>query len=328
MKQENIKNEASVIVVTYNSDARKTLCTLNSILMQTDVIFNIVIADDGSEENNFEAIKQFFASRNFDNYTLVANGKNQGTVKNLISAMPHVNAPYVKTISPADYLYEPQTLRKSLDFMHAHKKCDLMFGQTVYYSHEDFFVINENGRNPEQPEIYDPSKYIAKKAINHIIDGRDFILGAAMFYKTSTLDSCLNLLKDRIILCEDTSQQIIALQGGVINKIDDYVVWYEYGTGISTPNADPKENKLTADAITFYKMAMDLWPEHKQRFKRAMRIWDCITYSKRIPYIYNRLTSASHIKYLATYNIKRLQRNKSIKPKPNLDLYSAITQID
>ena len=67
----------SVLMLTYNSSWDKTRQTLYSVLVQKDVSFEIIIADDGSEENNFEKIRDYLAAWNFAAYSLVANERNQ-----------------------------------------------------------------------------------------------------------------------------------------------------------------------------------------------------------------------------------------------------------
>ena len=43
----------SVIVCTYNANWEKTKNTLFSIIRQKNVIFEIIVTDDGSASNNF-----------------------------------------------------------------------------------------------------------------------------------------------------------------------------------------------------------------------------------------------------------------------------------
>ena len=144
-----------------------------------------------------------------------------------------------------------------------------------------------------------------------------------LFYKTETLRKCLNILDGHVLLCEDTSQQIIALQGGVINKFDEYVVWYEDGTGVSTKQGGPGKTLLNNDTIAFYKIAQELCPEQKSRLKRSLKLFEYQIKNKRIPYLLKRLSSFSHVKFLAKSN---LQNKRPNKPMPDLSLYAKITQ--
>ena len=49
----------SVLLVTYNSDLSDIFKTLNSIINQEFKHFEIVLSDDGSEDNKFKQIEEF-----------------------------------------------------------------------------------------------------------------------------------------------------------------------------------------------------------------------------------------------------------------------------
>ena len=74
----------TVLIVTYHPDWKKLLVTLDSVMAQTFKDYEIVVSDDGSEENCFDKIETYFKAHQFANYTLIPHEKNQGTVKNLI----------------------------------------------------------------------------------------------------------------------------------------------------------------------------------------------------------------------------------------------------
>ena len=100
----------SVLMLTYNSSWDKTRQTLYSVLVQKDVSFEIIIADDGSDENNFEKIREYLAAWDFTTYYLVANEQNQGIVRNFNSGLVLCKGEYIKPLSPGDFLYDENTL--------------------------------------------------------------------------------------------------------------------------------------------------------------------------------------------------------------------------
>ena len=61
---QNNNNEVTVIVATYNQKLIKTKLTLDSIIRQKRISVRIIVADDGSDENHFMEIKNYF----FENY--------------------------------------------------------------------------------------------------------------------------------------------------------------------------------------------------------------------------------------------------------------------
>ena len=100
----------TICVLTYNPDWIKFRSTLRSIICQRNVDFDIVVSDDGSEENYFDKAEEFLKENNFSDYRFIANKQNQGTVKNTISALQNVESKYVKLISPGDFLYNENVL--------------------------------------------------------------------------------------------------------------------------------------------------------------------------------------------------------------------------
>ena len=51
--------DVSVILATYNSDLKRIFETLYSILIQEKITFDLVIADDGSENNYKKEIEDY-----------------------------------------------------------------------------------------------------------------------------------------------------------------------------------------------------------------------------------------------------------------------------
>ena len=60
----------TVLIVTYHPDWKKLLVTLDSIMAQTFKDYEIVVSDDGSEENCFDKIEAYFAAHQFATYSL------------------------------------------------------------------------------------------------------------------------------------------------------------------------------------------------------------------------------------------------------------------
>ncbi len=92
----------SVLLVTYNSELSDIFKTLTSIINQEFEHFEIVLSDDGSEDNKFKQIEEFMKEHKFFNYKMVGHDKNQGTVKNLISGLENCSGKYVRDFGPGD----------------------------------------------------------------------------------------------------------------------------------------------------------------------------------------------------------------------------------
>ena len=87
---------------TFNAEWTKIKNTLFSIVRQKDCLYEILVTDDGSEDNNFDMVRNFFSEKKFDNYTLIANKENKGTVLNILGAVEIAKGEYVKVMVFAD----------------------------------------------------------------------------------------------------------------------------------------------------------------------------------------------------------------------------------
>ena len=65
--------EVSVVVVTYNSPFEKLENTLQSVIWQENVDFEIIIADDGSKSFDKERVENWFLTNGFKDYKFVLN---------------------------------------------------------------------------------------------------------------------------------------------------------------------------------------------------------------------------------------------------------------
>ena len=113
--------EVTVLVITYHPAWEKLRQTLISAMLQKDVRCQIVIADDGSDENHRDRILSLFREYAFTEYTLVLNDHNQGTVANYLSGLRAAEGEYTKGISPGDFFSGPFVLREWLNDLKSQK---------------------------------------------------------------------------------------------------------------------------------------------------------------------------------------------------------------
>ena len=253
--------DVTVIVGTYNSDYTKLFQTLYSILLQKDIAFEIIVSDDGSREFDERAIEKFFAKFNFQEYYLIANKENQGTVCNCYGAAKKAKGKYIKFISPGDYIYEPTTLKKAVDFLHAgsHKIC---FGRTVYYrkaeeTSDDYELSNQMAPHNLTPYIMGDYEKIKESYLFH----RDYALGAAFVCQRELLIKYLTKISGRVKYAEDCSYIMMIADDVKVVFWDDFIVWYEFGTGISTSGCQKWLEKIWADNMAAFSLIKEEHPE-------------------------------------------------------------------
>lgn len=240
------KYDVSVIICTYNPQWRKLKSTLLSALEQKDIDFEIVVSDDGSKENCFDRVKSLFGDYHFVDYKLVGNEVNKGTVENYYSALEVAEGLYTYAISPGDMLYDSNVIHKLHKFAIKNKAL-ICFGNVVYYNADNnvIKVFDDLKSAPSRPWLFD-SKLPVEKVKEYFMMG-NIINGASFFRKTDVAMKYVNRIRGISKYVEDNTTTAFALADGVrVWYYDDFTVWYEYGTGVSTGN-DTKWKKLLED---------------------------------------------------------------------------------
>lgn len=235
----------SVVVVTYNPVREKLLATLRSILKQTNICFEIVIADDGSSQPEMVAAQQLFDEGGFADYTVVANPQNRGTVYNIASALEKCRGTYVKVISPGDLLTDADLLSGWVKAMET-AKADVSFCDAVYY------IPGETGMtpvarptNPQRVACYQKSRFEQCRYNYLVLD--DLFLGAAILCRTEVEKKYLNELLGKVTYAEDHMFRLMAYDRVPVCYYPRSGILYETSTGISTSGNDFWRNALQKD---------------------------------------------------------------------------------
>ena len=237
----------SILMVTYNSSWDKTRQTLKSIINQNFQNFEIIIADDGSKENNYELIKDYFQKINYSNYKLVNNSVNKGTVENIISGLNYCNGDYIKLISPGDFFYNTNTLKKIFDEIKGHREAIYLTRYVFYKNENDKRIIYDNKMFPKDIRPYNKQNY--KKIKYNYLLKLDLILGAAVIYKANKLKEYIVDIKNYVKYAEDTVMLYMIANNEKILPLNTIGGWYEYSTGISTTD-DERWTKIITDEIS------------------------------------------------------------------------------
>lgn len=248
--------EISVICLTYNSDLKKTLTTLNSVISQKYCSFELIIADDGSKVNQFNVIEEFFKARNFSNYKLQANETNNGIICNYLSAIELAQGKYIKYISPGDYLYNEYTLCNCIAFMQKHN-AEFAFGKALYYSNANNNLAFLNKQDPVFTELYDADKddYNYDEVLKYLVLYQDYVLGAAIITDRVLFKQYLLEIVGKVTYIEDnTILPLVTLDRKRIYYFNEYILWYECDSGISTNVNRGFKEKIDIDFLNSYKL--------------------------------------------------------------------------
>lgn len=254
--------QVSVLVVTYNPNLQKLLTTLDAVISQKGVAFEVIVSDDGSPEgNHFEEVKAYFQKVGFSQYRLVENPVNKGTVQNCISAIEAASGEYVFSTSPGDILFDDTVLADFYRFV-KEKNCKLCFGNAVHYA-------EENGKavlTAEYSFLKKPSIYKAGRPLPMIcaefMQG-NFVVGAAIMQERISTERWLRAAGETAVYMEDSTSNAYALAEGVpLIHYDRNFVWYEDGTGVSTNGLDIWAQRLCADWENTLKRLHRLYPRN------------------------------------------------------------------
>lgn len=241
-----LKEKVSVIVATYQPVKQKVIDTLQSIVIQKGVDVQIIVTDDGSDNNLFDEIRLFFKEKQVRDYVLLASKENQGTVKNVLKAINVCHGTYVKTISPGDCLYKEDSLQKWI--MHLRNSgLEWSMGDAIYYKKNQKGMICPISQtaHPIEDSVYLKKK--TKECIWNYLVLDDIALGAAVISTKKILEEYLKYIEGKVVYAEDNVYRIMMFDKRVGDYFPEDVILYEYGDGVSTSGNVIWEERLQRD---------------------------------------------------------------------------------
>ena len=243
----------SVILCTYNSSINKIYQSLYSVLRQNMKDYEIIIADDGSENNNASRIENFFRQNSFSRYKLLLHKENVGTVLNLYDAVQKAEGEYIFGIGPGDFVYNRNVFDSLYEFA-KNQADDFIIGDLVFYSRANGKIKLYKRFAPNLPEVFNLCNdlYFVPRLL---IFYQNNPVGVTYFRKRETFQHYLREIAGKVVYQEDKSTTLLYLFDS--NRIRYYkqpIVWYEFGTGISTSGDKNWEKRLDKDELVFKKI--------------------------------------------------------------------------
>ncbi len=242
----------TVLVATYHPVWEKLKRTLRSILLQKNVDYEILVCDDGSEVNFFEQIETFFQENRFEDYQLLSSPENEGTCRNCYKGLERAKGKYTKIISQSDYLYDENVLASWVRFMDE-KKAVISFGAPVFFNETGALSVRNQ---PQHPERYDGNFSYKNTVLNYVLL-QDSAVGCALMTDTKLTKEYMGIIMKSIKFTEDTAYKLMALEGIPIYYFPQNVVWYEYGTGISSGKSSKWAHIIEDETCTLEHIAAD-----------------------------------------------------------------------
>lgn len=262
----------TILIVTYYPVWEKLKLTLDSVLEQTFTDYEIVVSDDGSEDNCFERIKEYFEEKRFTRYRLVEHEENQGTVRNLLDGVAHSQGKYIRDFGPGDLFYHAHTLQRVYDFMEK-SGCEACFGlMRGYCRQEDGAIRYTQFLHPFDIEAYRQADW--ERIEKNLVLYRDNASGAATCYTREFFAEYLKRIEGTVKYTEDILQILAGLDHRAFHFFPDYLVWYETDAGVSAKKSRFAE-LLAQDVDRFYEMVQREYADNKyvKKQRRVLKLY-------------------------------------------------------
>ena len=182
--------DLSILLVQYRPDEGELRRTLASLLRQSCRDFELVVADDGSDEDFFPLTRKILAENGFTGAKFVKLTPNGGTVKNVLNGAKQAAGKWVFTVSPGDYLYDADTVAWLLEVLRRDAP-RVAFGRLACYADRNGAPIRRPGDAPFDRTPYRPGAYDAKTAKRNMLLYDDGISGAGLVYERELLVEAL-----------------------------------------------------------------------------------------------------------------------------------------
>ncbi len=126
-----IKPKLSVLLVTYHHE-KYIRQALDSVLMQqTDFDFEIVVADDYSQDSTMTIIQEYRAGHH--NIRILPSERNVGITRNYQRGFAACRGEYIAVLEGDDFWISPIKLKSLVAFLEQHLECAFCFHRFLRY---------------------------------------------------------------------------------------------------------------------------------------------------------------------------------------------------
>ena len=212
----------SIMVLTYNSE--KTIIeTLESISNQTYKNIEIVVSDDGSNDNTVFIVEQWFKNHVFLKRKILTSTKNQGTSANFNKALKAATGKLIKDIAGDDILY-PNAIT---EYYHAYlndKNCIWVAKCKCFGEDEDFVQMTQKELNYDLFYKLTNREQFKRLCVGNVISSPSVgLIEKSLFDKVGACDESYFILEDYPLILK------ISRYGYLYKLIDQELVGYRIG---------------------------------------------------------------------------------------------------
>lgn len=126
--------QVSLLILNYHPVWDGLRATLNSLLLQNKISFEVILSNDVSHDNFREDIEEILNKYKFENYHIIESKINEVTGRNYCEALKAASGMYMYATSPGDLLVDEYVLYRFYNYS-AENNMRLCFGDAIYYSY-------------------------------------------------------------------------------------------------------------------------------------------------------------------------------------------------
>ena len=141
----------------------------------------------------------------------------------------------------------------------------IAFGRAVYYSIDDNAISITKRTNPMNLKPY--INYDFNKIKKDYLYYQDYILGSSVICESSLFHEYIEKIIDLVKYAEDRVYIMMIADGIKIHFWNNYLLWYECNTGVSTSNPDKYSKQLALENSECFKLIAKEHPEYERTCK-------------------------------------------------------------
>lgn len=215
----------SIIVVSFNS-SKYIYDALNSVLIQTYPLIELIVADDNSSDNTVDLVNTWFVknSKRFVSAKVLKSEKNRGTACNVNKGILASKGRWIKTLA-ADDVLEKEYVQEMINFMSV-KEISVAYSNVLY--------IDSNGHSISANTPY-YSKFncgmLSSSQQKSVLMRFNPVFAPSLIFTREVIEKH-GIFDERYPLCEDLFYLIkITSQGEKIYYNPKYLLRYRKHSG-------------------------------------------------------------------------------------------------
>ena len=176
------KPKVSWLISTYNNESQIERC-LNSVLNQTLKDFEIIIVNDGSDDNTPQILEEIYL-RNKSFIKVLENDKNMGLAYSLNKAYKHARGIYLARLDADDIAIENR-LEEQLKIIESNPKISIV-GTRAFFINNLGDIIGESEMKIYEKSLIKPKSFIYALNIIHpsVLMRKEFLFNIGLYDNT------------------------------------------------------------------------------------------------------------------------------------------------